>query len=202
MIRQPRELRGRTNNVFLGLLKKGGRMKNPYLKNGRLADVISAITALGTYKFYKSDFEGWADRIGGSKDKAPHWRKVFEEHPEFFRISSGGDRASLVWRRQFPKTYDVDKKIDVPLPEGQKQHEDNDRLSRRPLEPSEITALISVASNLHDRALEQHKAGRWWVSLVTALLALLGALAGGWLSNANFAHDQATIAGSNVNPSE
>ena len=29
---------------------------NSYLKEDRLADVISAITALGTYKFYKMDF--------------------------------------------------------------------------------------------------------------------------------------------------
>jgi len=160
-------------------------MGNPYLKNNRLADVIAGITALGTYKFYKLGFEGWADRISGSKAKAEYWKTVFKEHPEFFRISAEGDKASLVWRRQFPKTYHVDQKKDLPLPEGAKSHDDNERISRRPLEPSEITALISIATNLHDRALEQHKAGKWWIPILTAILALIGGLIGGWLSNAD-----------------
>lgn len=157
-------------------------MTNPYLKTKRLADVIAAITALGTYKFYKLDINGWSDRISG-KANEKHWKAIFLEHPEFFRLDSDGAKASLVWRRQFPKTYHVDRKEDVPLPDGQKSHSDNGRFSRRPLEPAEITALINVATNLHDRALEQHKARRWWIPLFTGLLALIGAVIGGWLSS-------------------
>lgn len=157
-------------------------MGNPYLFDGRLADVISGITVLGTYKFYKLDFEEWADRIGGAKDDAKKWKRIFKQHPEFFRISAEGDKASLIWRRQFTKTFHVDRKVELPLPEGQKRHDASERLSRRPLDPTEITTLISIATNLHDRALEQSKANKWWIPVLTALLAMLGAAAGGWLS--------------------
>jgi hypothetical protein len=61
------------------------------------------------YKFYKLPFEGWSDRIFGDKSHAEHWRKVFEEHPEFFRLDGERQRASLVWRRQYPKRFHVDQ---------------------------------------------------------------------------------------------
>ena len=75
--------------------------KSPYLdKEGRrLADVIAAIQAMGTYKFYKLDFEGWAERITANPNQAPYWKNLFEEHPEFFRLDGERERASLVWRR-------------------------------------------------------------------------------------------------------
>jgi hypothetical protein len=68
-------------------------MASPYLNDDqRLGDVIPSIQALGTYPYYKLDFKGWADRItgDGSDSEAAHWRKVFEQHPEFFRLGLGG----------------------------------------------------------------------------------------------------------------
>ncbi|MDA2934785.1 hypothetical protein MYX82_10650 [Acidobacteria bacterium AH-259-D05] len=48
---------------------------SPYLNDPkRLADVIAAIQAAATYKFYKLDFGGWADRISGDESEADHWR--------------------------------------------------------------------------------------------------------------------------------
>jgi hypothetical protein len=61
-----------------------------------LADVIAAIQAMGTYKFYKLPFDGWADRITADKSQADHWKNIFEEHPEFLRLDSKRERASLV----------------------------------------------------------------------------------------------------------
>jgi hypothetical protein len=47
----------------------GSPGESAYLANsGRLADVIVAIQAMGTYKFYKLSFEGWADRITANKN--------------------------------------------------------------------------------------------------------------------------------------
>lgn len=78
--------------------------ENPYTENtNRLADVIAAIQVMGTYKFYKLDFSGWADRIAGDETKGSYWKNIFEEHPEFFRLDSGRKRASLVWRRTYQK---------------------------------------------------------------------------------------------------
>src|SRR5664279_3256422 len=84
-------------------------MDSPYLREvGRLGDVVAAIQAMATYKFYKLDFEGWADRISADKSRAGHWERVFEQHAEFFRLDGERKRASLVWRRQYPKRFNVD----------------------------------------------------------------------------------------------
>ena len=154
---------------------------NPYLKDGRLADVIAGITALGTYKFYKLDFKAWATRISGPSKSAGYWQTLFEEHPEFFRVNSGEDKASLVWRRQYPKNYHVDEIKEAP-PDGHSSGASADRISRKPLEPGEITALVQVAINLHDRALEQSKAKWWWLPLASGLLSFAGASVGALLT--------------------
>ena len=83
--------------------------KSPYLKTDhRLADVIAALQAVATYKFYKLDFAQWADRITGDQRLGEYWKAVFVEHPEFFRLDSKKEKASLIIRRQHPKRYHVD----------------------------------------------------------------------------------------------
>lgn len=156
---------------------------NPYLNNGRLAQVIAAITALGNYRYYKLSFEKCAERISNKPEDGDHWGKILSEHPEFFRISETERKASLVWRRQHPKTYHVRKHTEIPAEEYRKLNQDDqDLISRRPLAAEEITALIGVAVSLHERALEQSKARKWWVPIATAILAFVGALSGTWLA--------------------
>lgn len=155
---------------------------SPYLANSnRLADVIAAIQALGTYKFYKLTFEDWADRITGDRSKGPHWRKVFEDHPEFFRLDAKRERASLVLRRQRQKLYHVDD-LQMWTREQYLAADDHQkaRVSRSPLTPEEIGTLVDVAINLHSRASESARDRRW---LFPPLLAFAGALAGTWLSH-------------------
>jgi hypothetical protein len=155
-------------------------VKSPYLEDGRLGDVIAAITVLGTYKFYKLNAGRWSDRISGSAINEQHWQTVFDQHPEFFRVTSDRQKVSLVWRRQFPRNFNVDAE-----PEEFADHVvdglTESRISRRPLTPSEVTELVGVAIRLHDRALEQKKAGTWWIPLVAAGLSFLGALIGAFL---------------------
>lgn len=152
-------------------------MKNPYLAEGRLGDVIAAITVLGTYKFYKLDARHWTERITGTEDGADKWRRVFGEHPEFFRLTSDKEKVSLVWRRQLPRNYDVDAEAEV-VADHEIDGRDANRTSRRPLQPVEVTELINVAIKLHDRALEQHKARSWWVPTVLSLVGVLVGVAG------------------------
>ena len=71
--------------------------ESPYLKDiNRLADVISAIQVMASYKFYKLDFKAWAMRISGDENNDGHWKNIFLDHPEFFRFNKIKDRASLV----------------------------------------------------------------------------------------------------------
>ncbi len=88
------------------------KTSSPYLSHPqRLADVIAAIQVMATYKFYKLGFEEWADRISADTSKSAYWKAIFEEHPEFFRLNGEKTKASLVWRRQFPRRYHVDREI-------------------------------------------------------------------------------------------
>jgi hypothetical protein len=151
---------------------------NPYLSSDRrLADVIAAIQAMGTYKFYKLSFQIWGERISGLDDvvTARYWEQVFKEHPEFFRLDNERIKASLVWRRQYPKKYHVDweRKIteqDVGVAQ--------ERLSRNPLSQDDIKALIGIAIDLHAKASEEKRDRRWYIPVIAALLGtIIGASA-------------------------
>jgi hypothetical protein len=158
-------------------------MNSPYLASpDRLADVIAAIQAMAIYKFYKLNFQGWADRLSADQSRAQHWEKVFVDHPEFFRLDRERKRASLVWRRQYPKRFNVDTFKEISnedydnLTEEQKK-----RISRSPLAPTEISKLIDAAVNMHARALEAKKDRQWYKPfIIQALAAFLGAVLGAW----------------------
>lgn len=157
--------------------------KSPYLSpEGRLADVIAAIQAMGTYKIYKLDFRGWSDRISGSEENEDHWREVFEQHPEFFRLDSTKSKASLVVRRQHPKRYNIDTQEIISYDSYLKLREEDpnkfERISRTPLQPEEISVLIDVAIQMHSRAVDGERLKYWWIPLASALFAFIGSLIG------------------------
>jgi len=151
-----------------------------YLKPGRLGDVIAAIQAMGTYKFYKLDFKGWADRLSANEQLADQWRRVFEEHPEFFRLDGERTKASLVWRRQYTRRYHVDQERTLTREELEKlpASERATRISRTPLQATDINTLIKTAIDLHSRDVEARKESRWWVPLAAAVGSLIGAIGG------------------------
>lgn len=160
--------------------KHSTKALSPYLRDpGRLGDVIAAIQAMATYKFYKLSFSDWADRISADEAQAEKWKFLFLEHPEFFRLDSAKEKASLVWRRQFPKRYDVDSERILTVAEYNTLTNDQKvRVSRVPLSSSDIKALVDTAVNLHSRALEHQKDKRWWVALASAIGGLTGSLVG------------------------
>lgn len=153
---------------------------SPYLRDpNRLGDVIAAIQAMATYKYYKLSFAAWADRMSADESQAEKWKTVFLQHPEFFRLDSWREKASLVWRRQFPKRYDVDTGQVLSSAEYEKLSlEEKLRVSRVPLSSADIKALVDTAVNLHSRALEHHKDKRWWVALAGAVGGLVGSVLG------------------------
>ena len=144
-------------------------------QDGRLADVIAAVQAVATYKFYKLDFKGWADRITGNEENPQHWKTVFEDHPEFFRLDSKKKRASLVWRRQHQRLYDVDQEKKISREEYDRLPEDRKRkrISRTPLDSDEIGMLVKTAIELHSLALDRKKDSRWWISVVVGLAGVI-----------------------------
>ncbi len=153
---------------------------SPCLKDdARLADVIAAIQAMSIYKFYKLDFEGWSDRISGDPGNGEHWKQVFVEHPEFFRLDAARKKASLVARRQHPKNYDVDARKQIERNEFQTiDASQKARISRNPLSQEEIASLIQTAIELHSRALEQAKDRRWWLPVLTAFIGAASGITG------------------------
>jgi len=156
---------------------------SPYLRDDRrLADVIAAIQTMGTYKYYKLGFAEWSDRINGDEKQAEHWKKVFEEHPEFFRLDSPRKKASLVWRRQHQKLFDIDSEEKISRADYQVLSvEKKARISRTPLNSDELATLLDAAINLHSRALERKRETRWWVAGTFGLAGvILGALVKAW----------------------
>lgn len=147
---------------------------SPYLRDtNRLGDVIAAIQTMATYKFYKLPFPGWADLMSADEAQAEKWKAVFIEHPEFFRLDSARAKASLVWRRQFPKRYDVDaERVLTSAEYSALTSEQQLRVSRVPLSSTNIKALVDTAVNMHSRALEHQKDKRWWIALAGPPVAL------------------------------
>ncbi len=151
------------------------REQTPYTDNaGRLADVIAAIQVMATYKFYKLGFSDWADRICGDEGNGDYWKNIFVQHPEFFRLDSARKRASLVWRRNYQKLYDVDLQENIPREEYRDlENGKKERISRTPLNNSDISTLINTAIDLHSREIEHKKDSRWWISGVIGLAGVI-----------------------------
>jgi hypothetical protein len=154
--------------------------KSPYLKPNRLGDVLAAIQTMAVYGRYRVSCATWADRISGDKEKARHWRTVFEEHPEFFRRSANADNYSLALRRAHPRRFHRGNReiLSDEEYEALKDEEKKD-ISRAPLQEAQIRILTDIAINLHARAVDAHRDWRWWVAPV---LSLFGSFVGAILA--------------------
>jgi hypothetical protein len=156
-------------------LEVGGGIMSPYLQQGRLQDVIAALTALSNYRYYKLDYRSWAEKIANSPGDADKWKKILKEHPEFFRDSED-KRVSLVWRRQFQKRYSPQFQRELSYEEyAALSEEHKGRLTRRPLVAEELSRLISLAVELHAHALERKKSTFGWVAAQGAVGVMGGA---------------------------
>lgn len=155
---------------------------SPYIANPkRLADLIAAIQVLGTYRFASRRIEKWEKRLGRTPVSAPDWSTVFSQHPEFF--TAQGDTISLVWRRSRERNYDTYTRQLLAREEAielsHQESEDNEkRLSRPPLDSSEVSKLVDIAISLHEREIRHAQERRWWITAVLALVGFIITLSG------------------------
>ncbi|NRA20199.1 MAG: N-carbamoyl-L-amino acid amidohydrolase [Oceanospirillaceae bacterium] len=150
---------------------------SPYTEHpNRLADVMSAIQLMGTFKYGSRTIANWKKSIGRDPVSSADWASIFDQHPEFFRVISG--YASLVWRRAKTKNYHVERNTDLSKDEiGRLNETEKKKITRRPLDSSQVEALLNSAVQLHASALSHKKELRWWIPVAASLIGVLvGAL--------------------------
>jgi hypothetical protein len=113
---------------------------------------------------YRRTPKDWAGLISGARGGASHWREVFDEHREVFRLSRiHEDEYSLVYRRAKSGKNATSEELE----EGEQFEGKN----RPPLMPEEISMLIDVALDLQKSMVEARTARRWWVAPVVTVIA-------------------------------
>ena len=164
---------------------------SPYLKTGRLGDVLAALQVLGAHKNSEATIKFWANVL--SRDTSPDciasWSAIFAEHPEFF-LSYVFEREgkSALRLRYTNKSIDPDTGQEYTFAEIKEMSQElRGRLKSEPLSTEQIGMLIGAAINLHDRAVQEETARRWWqplvASLAAAILGIAGTLGGVWLAD-------------------
>lgn len=150
--------------------------KSPYLDSGRLEKVLAAIQILGSYDWASREAKSWAEKLGSAQECAG-WLKLFNDHPEFFRVSEDS-WVSLRWRHGYDRIYSVAAHRELS-PEEVKALQStptDEKLSRKPLTPEQIAGLMKTAIELHGRAIAHEQERRW---LTPFLFPILGAMVGG-----------------------
>jgi hypothetical protein len=160
---------------------------SPYLRAGRLADVIAALQVMATSKRPEAQIKDWAKVLSQDEADAGRWGAVFREHPEFFLVYSlrelpNEPKVALRWRYA-NRHYDAETGIEY-TPEKAAELEDShrSRLTSKPLTSDAVGILMNTAIELHSRALEEIAAKRWWVPLLAAILGFVGAIIGALVS--------------------
>jgi hypothetical protein len=181
-----------------------------YLEQDRLAQIIAAIQIMGTSDWPSGSLNRWVSELEAGAQLTPKqlgltpihfgerkkWAAVFEQHPEFFKTFTvaGEERVALRWR--FSQSVNSNGKApsaaaaaapsgdgsaDVGWTAGDKAADDTEHKSDgHPLTPEQISVLMTVAIELHSRAVaEQNILDRFGPALITAVGALIGAVIGG-----------------------
>lgn len=181
--------------------------KSPYLDNKkRLEDVIAGIQVLGSYEKKTSRrLNFWISLLGNNES---HWKKVFEEHPEFFRVNkknelleenddeiNGSDSSemwvSLRWRFAYQRIYDYERKKELLDIEYENLNvPQKEKLTRKPLTSEQIQSLISTAINLNEKAINDDIRKKWWKPFLPGVFVIAGALIGLMSSHLNIQHTE------------
>jgi hypothetical protein len=115
--------------------------QTPYMKDGRLADVLALIQVLAfDSSAYRSE-AGLLEELQRSPVVGESWMALAREHPEFFRIRIDPARLPRV---AIVARYVLDREWNS---EGQYKHP--------PLETTVVNKLMELAVELHDKQLER-----------------------------------------------
>lgn len=158
--------------------------KSPYLKKGRLANVVAALQVMACAKRPECEVKDWAKVLDGvvNPNTIKRWTHVFEEHREFFYTytlpGQSELKAALRWRYAL-KTFDAEAGRELTQTEiGQLSPEKKGLLTTKPLKGDQVGILLNTAISLHTGALAEMNASRWWIPVISAILAAAGAIAG------------------------
>ncbi len=156
------------------------RDTSPYLSSGhRLADVLAGIQVMGAYTWATRKTSSWAEKLGKPLS-AREWNEIFQQHPEFFRVS--GEWVSLRWRHGYDRKFSVELARELSHAEVEALASDQrENLTRKPLASDQIEALMKTAIELHSRAVAHAQERRWITPL---LFGLLGTIVGVVLQSA------------------
>jgi hypothetical protein len=124
--------------------------KRPYIKPGRLSDVLALIQVLALDEHTHRSLSGVGKELQGTPCSSDSWMTVAKEHPEFFRVRAEGEHIlSLVARHVTPEDETGERKLPGEL----------------------IRSLLQVAIDLRDREVS---ASEWWKSLIPLWAAIIG----------------------------
>jgi hypothetical protein len=159
---------------------------SPYLKSGRLADVVAAVQFMGVSGRPEAEIRDWTQRLSGNvaESEMQRWTAVFGEHPEFFHVYTQNGKPKAALRVRYAnRLYDeIDDKMYTRGERDGLPSVIKDRLTTKPLEGEMIGAMADTAIAFHARASEDRAARTRWIPLIAAFLGFLGALAGGYIA--------------------
>lgn len=127
-----------------------------YLKENRLQEVISLIQVLGFDKNTSRSENGLIDDLGSKSRSAESWIEVASSHPEFFRVRPEEDRTK---RTALISRYVLDFET---RSDGEKK--------RPPLSSEQVSRLIDVAIQMHDKQLTRKQRWRTFLPLIGVIL--------------------------------
>jgi hypothetical protein len=163
----------------------GMRTNSHYDVEGRLADVIAAVTVFAAHQDSEGSVGSWVYRLSRPADDAAkdesenHWLNVFNQHPEFFLVYKWEDKDRAALRLRYAsKTIDrATGQVHARLVELNTK--ERSELTSLPLDAQATSTLINTAISLHQAALARKADARFFLQLFgPAVLALLGALFG------------------------
>ena len=136
-------------------------MKNPYMKDGRLQNVLALIQVLAFSPKTRRTEDGLTTELKRAPDSAGSWIDLAKEHSEFFRVREEEGKAthvSLIARNAQQSVADKDGDLSKPL-----------------LTSDIANKLMEFAVELHDK--EMRRKDFWRTVIIPLVVSVMAATA-------------------------